>query len=55
MLPAPGGQRLVIAKLLGVSVGTLYNYIPDLREFRASRLPTQPTSQVGRPLTHFRV
>ncbi|MER7209380.1 hypothetical protein ABT340_20145 [Streptosporangium sp. NPDC000239] len=26
-----------IAKLLGVSVGTLYNHIPDLQELRAGR------------------
>ncbi|MER5422813.1 hypothetical protein [Streptosporangium roseum] len=26
-----------IARLLGVSVGTLYNHIPDLRELRADR------------------
>ncbi|MER5325054.1 hypothetical protein [Streptosporangium roseum] len=26
-----------IARLLGVSVGTLYNHIPDLREPRADR------------------
>jgi hypothetical protein len=25
-----------IAKLLGISVGTLYNHIPDLQELRAA-------------------
>ncbi|MFE7708841.1 hypothetical protein ACFU6I_24275 [Streptomyces sp. NPDC057486] len=36
-----------IAKLLGVSPGTLYNHIPDLRELRAGIVPRQleaPTS-----------
>ncbi|GIF13958.1 hypothetical protein Ate01nite_39900 [Actinoplanes teichomyceticus] len=32
-----------IAKLLGVSPGTLYNHIPDLRELRAAgRARTRP-------------
>jgi DNA-binding CsgD family transcriptional regulator len=30
-----------IAKLLGVSPGTLYNHIPDLRELRAGGVPHQ--------------
>ncbi|MEV6406137.1 hypothetical protein AB0M58_24760 [Streptomyces bobili] len=32
-----------IAKMLGVSPGTLYNHIPDLRELRSSRtgIPAQ--------------
>ncbi|MGW2542982.1 hypothetical protein ACWC5I_19440 [Kitasatospora sp. NPDC001574] len=30
-----------IAKLLGVSAGTLYNHIPDLRELRPPKLPKQ--------------
>jgi DNA invertase Pin-like site-specific DNA recombinase len=30
-----------IAKLLGVSPGTLYNHIPDLRELRAGAVPRQ--------------
>lgn len=30
-----------IAKLLGVSPGTLYNHVPDLRELRAGAVPRQ--------------
>nr|WP_309484393.1 hypothetical protein [Streptomyces himalayensis] len=30
-----------MAKLLGVSPGTLYNHIPDLRELRAGTVPHQ--------------
>ncbi|MBD0692556.1 recombinase family protein [Streptomyces sp. CBMA123] len=41
MLPNPENSIESIAKLLGVSVGTLYNHIPDLRELRASRIPAQ--------------
>jgi DNA invertase Pin-like site-specific DNA recombinase len=37
MLPNPENSITAIAKLLGVSPGTLYNHIPDLRELRASR------------------
>ncbi|WP_446040776.1 hypothetical protein [Streptomyces sp. SID1121] len=29
----------LLAKILGVSVGTLYNHIPNLKELRASRVP----------------
>lgn len=36
LLPDPGRSVTSIAKLLGVSVGTLYNHIPDLQELRAS-------------------
>ncbi|WP_410790407.1 hypothetical protein [Kribbella sp. C-35] len=32
-----------IAKLLGVSPGTLYNHIPDLRELRTSATARQLT------------
>jgi DNA invertase Pin-like site-specific DNA recombinase len=42
MLPNPENSIESIAKLLGVSAGTLYNHIPDLRELRASRVPRQP-------------
>ncbi|MFJ3833164.1 recombinase family protein [Streptomyces sp. NPDC090046] len=35
LLPDPGRSITSIAKLLGVSPGTLYNHIPDLRELRA--------------------
>jgi DNA invertase Pin-like site-specific DNA recombinase len=37
MLPNPETSITAIAKLLGVSPGTLYNHIPDLHELRASR------------------
>jgi DNA invertase Pin-like site-specific DNA recombinase len=36
MLPNPENSITTIAKLLGVSPGTLYNHIPDLRELRAA-------------------
>ena len=35
MLPNPDASITSIARLLGVSPGTLYNHIPDLRELRA--------------------
>ncbi|WP_058043850.1 recombinase family protein [Streptomyces roseifaciens] len=41
LLPAPGRSITSIAKLLGVSPGTLYNHIPDLRELRAGAVPRQ--------------
>jgi DNA invertase Pin-like site-specific DNA recombinase len=37
MLPNPDASITAIARLLGVSVGTLYNHIPDLHQLRASR------------------
>lgn len=37
MLPNPDNSITAIANLLGVSPGTLYNHIPDLRELRTSR------------------
>ncbi|MFB7090799.1 recombinase family protein [Streptomyces sp. NPDC056296] len=43
MLPNPDNSIETIAALLGVSVGTLYNHIPDLKELRTSRVPTQLT------------
>ncbi|MYT22829.1 recombinase family protein [Streptomyces sp. SID7760] len=39
MLPNPENSIETIAALLGVSVGTLYNHIPDLKELRTSRVP----------------
>jgi AcrR family transcriptional regulator len=36
MLPNPDTSVAAIARLLGVSPGTLYNRIPDLRELRAA-------------------
>jgi DNA invertase Pin-like site-specific DNA recombinase len=41
LLPDPGRSITSIAKLLGVSPGTLYNHIPDLRELRSGALPRQ--------------
>lgn len=41
LLPDPGRSITSIAKLLGVSPGTLYNHIPDLRELRAGTVPHQ--------------
>jgi hypothetical protein len=40
LLPNPEHSITSIAKLLGVSPGTLYNQIPDLKELRPSRHPT---------------
>jgi AcrR family transcriptional regulator len=38
----PGsGSWPAIAKILGVSVGTLYNHIPNLKELRNSRVSRQ--------------
>lgn len=39
MLPNPDHSITSIATLLGVSPGTLYNHIPDLRELRAKPRP----------------
>ncbi|MEV4968559.1 recombinase family protein [Streptomyces sp. NPDC024062] len=41
LLPDPGRSITSIAKLLGISPGTLYNHIPDLRELRAGAVPHQ--------------
>ena len=41
LLPNPANSLDSIAKLPGISVGTLYNHIPELRELRASRVPAQ--------------
>ncbi|MFB7557482.1 hypothetical protein [Streptomyces brevispora] len=41
MLPNPENSIETIVALLGVSVGTLYNHIPDLKELRASRTPNE--------------
>ena len=41
MLPKPEKSIETIAALLGISVGALYNHIPDLKELRASRVPAQ--------------
>jgi len=45
MLPNPDASVTSIARLLGVSPGTLDNHIPDLHELRASgRLQRQLTA-----------
>ncbi|MFF4922524.1 recombinase family protein [Kitasatospora sp. NPDC001261] len=42
LLPNPEQSITSIARILGVSPGTLYNHIPDLRELRASgHIPRQ--------------
>lgn len=41
MLPNPASSVTSIAKILGVSVGRLYNHIPDLKELRNSLVPHQ--------------
>jgi TnpA family transposase len=41
MLPNPENSITTIAKLLGVSPGTLYNHIPDLRQLRAAGVSKQ--------------
>jgi DNA invertase Pin-like site-specific DNA recombinase len=41
LLPDPGRSITSIAELLGVSPGTLYNHIPDLRELRAGAVRRQ--------------
>uniref|UniRef100_UPI003F5A8C42 recombinase family protein n=1 Tax=Streptomyces asoensis TaxID=249586 RepID=UPI003F5A8C42 len=47
LLPDPGRSITSIAKLLGVSPGTLYNHIPDLRELRAG-VATRQLDATGR-------
>ncbi len=41
LLPDPDRSIISIAKLLGVSVGSLDNHIPDLRELRAADTTTR--------------
>ncbi|MEV0588004.1 recombinase family protein [Nonomuraea sp. NPDC050310] len=40
LLPDPGRSVTSIANLLGISVGTLYNHIPDLQELRSGQQST---------------
>jgi hypothetical protein len=49
MLPNPDNSIESIAKLLGVSAGTLYNHIPDLRALRTSHVPRQLEAAQQRP------
>ncbi|TMR88608.1 recombinase family protein [Nonomuraea basaltis] len=44
MLPNPEHSITSIAKLLGVSVGTLYNHIPDLKDLRAAATAREITA-----------
>jgi hypothetical protein len=45
LLPDPENSITSIAKLPGVSPGTLYNHVPDLQELRVSgRVPKQLTT-----------
>lgn len=44
MLPNPDDSIETIAELLGVSVGTLYNHIPDLKELRTRARPTSAST-----------
>ena len=41
LLPDPGRSITSIAKMLGISPGTLYNHVPDLQDLRASAVPHQ--------------
>ncbi|MFE9400133.1 hypothetical protein [Streptomyces flavidovirens] len=41
MPPNPENSIETTAALLGVSVGTLYDHIPDLKVLRTSRVPAQ--------------
>lgn len=41
LLPNPENSIETIAALLGVSVGTLNNHVPDLKQVRGSRVPSQ--------------
>jgi DNA invertase Pin-like site-specific DNA recombinase len=47
LLPNPENSITAIAAMLGVSPGTLYNHIPDLRELRASRRAALAAGQPG--------
>jgi transposase-like protein len=47
MLPNPDASITSIARLLGISPGTLYNHIPDLRELRARDQARQLPSTSG--------
>jgi hypothetical protein len=54
MLPNPKNSGTTIAKVLGVSVGTLYNHILDLQELCRRRVPCQlevstPATQAATP------
>jgi len=48
LLTHPEHSIVSIAKLLGVSRGTLYNHIPDLHELRSSTLPGVSTTTAFR-------
>jgi DNA invertase Pin-like site-specific DNA recombinase len=48
LLPDPERSVTSIAKMLGVSVGTLYNHIPDLQELRGAGVAAELSARVGR-------
>ncbi|MBB5082289.1 DNA invertase Pin-like site-specific DNA recombinase [Nonomuraea endophytica] len=55
LLPDQGPSVTSIAKLLGVSVGPLYNHIPDLQENSARHrkdLPPEASGNPRSPITH---
>ncbi|MFD9687793.1 hypothetical protein ACFWXO_18770 [Kitasatospora sp. NPDC059088] len=49
LLPNPQQPTTSIAKLLGVSPGTLYNHIPDLQELREAGRTAIPAQSEGGP------
>ncbi|MFD3719638.1 recombinase family protein [Streptomyces sp. NPDC058674] len=51
MLPNPDHSIASIAKLLGVSPGTLYNHIPDLQELRVAAFRHSSKRAPGDPRT----
>ncbi|MEC4019981.1 recombinase family protein [Streptomyces sp. H27-D2] len=50
MLPNPENSVTTIAKILGVSVGTLYNHIPDLKALQLPHSTAVGGKQVASPL-----
>ena len=50
LLPNPAHSITSIARLLGVSPGTLYNHIPDLRELRQGRPARAALASGTRPV-----
>ncbi|WP_234335740.1 hypothetical protein [Streptomyces sp. NRRL S-1022] len=48
MLPNAYNSITSIAKILGVSPGTLYDHIPDLQELRRSARAPEPARRSGR-------
>lgn len=48
MLPNPDNSITTIAKLLGVSPGTVHSHKPDLKELREAGVPRQIGSTARR-------